>query len=121
MSASTFTLIVVDASPYGSFRCREALDMALALAAFDRPVRLLLRGPAVNWLRPDQDPTGIEQKNLARNLAAAPIYGMEGVLAERRALEVYGMADQTLPEWVEGVDNSALSALYQQAKQILQF
>lgn len=121
MPEPSFTLIVVDSAPYGGFRCREALDLALALAAFDRPVRLLLRGPAVNWLRPDQDPTGIEQKNLARNLAVAPVYGVGGVLAERRALEAFGMAGQDLPEWVSPVDNTALSALYQQAGQILQF
>lgn len=115
------TLIVVDSAPYGSIRCREALDMALALAAFDQPVSLLLRDAAVNWLRPDQNPAGIEQKNLARNLGAAPIYGVEHILAEAGSLEDYGIDPEALPESVTPVDADALAQAYAQASQVLQF
>ena len=84
-------LIVVDAAPYGSLACREALDVALALAAFDQSVTLLLRGAAVNGLAADQRPDAIEQKNLAKNLGAAGLYGVETILAIREDMQRYGI------------------------------
>lgn len=115
------TLIVVDSAPYGSFRCREALDMALAMAAFDQPVSLLLRGNAVNWLRPGQEPAAIEQKNLARNLGVAPIYGVNQILAEARSLEDHGIETRQLPQFVTLIDADELAGAYAQASQVLHF
>jgi len=121
MAQASGTLIVVDSAPYGSFRCREALDMALALAAFDQPVVLLLRAAAVNWLRPDQDPTGILQKSLARNLGAAPIYGIERIVAEKASLQAFALTEESLPDFISVAEHPDLVALYDTADRVINF
>ncbi len=121
MAQASSTLIVVDSAPYGSFRCREALDMALALAAFDQPVTLLLRAAAVNWLRPDQEPAGIEQKSLARNLGAAPIYGVDRIVAEKASLAAYAMTENSLPDFVTVAGEKDLVDLFAHADRVFNF
>ncbi len=90
------TLIIIDQPPYGSWEGREALDMAFSLAAFDQPVSLLFCGAGVNWLRKGQDAAKVQQKSIERNLAAAPIFGVEALLADSNACGQYGIAETDL-------------------------
>lgn len=89
-------LVVIDQPPYGSWRGRESLDMALSLAAFDQPASLLFIGAGVNWLRAGQDSLGLAQKTVERNLSAAPIFGIEQLLADTQALTQYQLEPQDL-------------------------
>ncbi|MDL0429594.1 DsrE family protein [Marinobacter sp. TBZ242] len=98
------TLIIIDQSPYGSWEGREALDMAFSLAAFDQPVSLLFCGAGVNWLRKGQDAGKIQQKSIERNLAAAPVFGVEALFADRRACDQYGLAGTDLLDHVSITD-----------------
>jgi len=92
------TLIVVDQAPYGSWSGREALDMALSLAAFDQPVALLFSGPGVNWLRAGQTPGVIEQKSVEKQLGAAGIFGVEALYADQASCQRYQLtADKLMP------------------------
>ena len=83
------TLIVIDQPPYGSLTGRELMDMAFSLSAFDRNVDILFTGTGVNWLRGNQDPAALQQKNAAKNLSAAHIFGVERLLASTDDLERY--------------------------------
>ncbi|MDX1455983.1 MAG: DsrE family protein [Marinobacter sp.] len=93
-------LIVIDQSPYGNWSGREALDMALSLAAFDQPVSLLFTGPGINWLRKHQNPAPIQQKGVNRNLAGATVFGIEELLADQAALQQYGLQSDDLLDGV---------------------
>ncbi|WP_336366558.1 DsrE family protein [Marinobacter sp. C2H3] len=91
------TLVVIDRAPYGDWSGREALDMAFALAAFDQPVSLLFLGAGVAWLRPSEagsdGPAGaLGQKAVHRNLSAAPVFGVDEILACRASCERFGVA-----------------------------
>ncbi|SFR45930.1 tRNA 2-thiouridine synthesizing protein C [Marinobacter daqiaonensis] len=90
-------LVVIDQPPYGDWQGREALDMAFSLAAFDRPVALLFRGPGVNWLRPGQDAGPLGQKTVSRNLGAATIFGVEALYADTTSLAHFGLRDMEPP------------------------
>lgn len=94
------TLIIIDQPPYGGWAGREALDMAFSLAAFDQPVSLLFVGAGVNWLRKGQNASAIEQKSVEKNLAAAPVFGIEEILADRDSCERYSLSR---PELTDGV------------------
>lgn len=98
------TLIIIDQPPYGSWEGREALDMAFSLTAFDQPVTLLFCGAGVNWLRKGQDAGNIQQKSIERNLAAAPIFGVEALLADGNACDQYGLVETDLPDHVSITD-----------------
>jgi tRNA 2-thiouridine synthesizing protein C len=98
------TLIIIDQPPYGSWEGREALDMAFSLAAFDQPVSLLFCGAGVNWLRKGQAAAQVQQKSVERNLAAAPIFGVENLFADSKACVHYGLAESDLPEQASVID-----------------
>lgn len=101
------TLIIIDQPPYGGWAGREALDMAFSLAAFDQPVSLLFVGAGVNWLRKDQNASAIEQKSVEKNLAAAPVFGIEEILADRDSCERYSLAGPELTDGVTLTDANA--------------
>ena len=94
------TLIVIDQAPYSTWAGREALDMAFSLAAFDQSVSLLFTGAGVNWLRTFQEAGEIEQKSVAKNLLAAPVFGVEALYADADACARYGL---TFENMVTGV------------------
>ncbi|WP_323754456.1 DsrE family protein [Marinobacter sp.] len=95
------TLIVIDQAPYGSWSGREALDMAFSLAAFDQPAAMLFTGPGVNWLRKGQQPDELDQKSAEKNLSAAPLFGIEALIADKRACHKYGLSSETMLSGVE--------------------
>lgn len=95
------TLIVIDQAPYGSWTGREALDMVFSLAAFDQPAALLFISAGVNWLRKSQDAGGIGQKTVEKNLAAAPVFGVEQILAEQSACERFRLGEEDRLSGVE--------------------
>ncbi|HET8850610.1 MAG TPA: DsrE family protein [Marinobacter sp.] len=101
------TLIVVDQAPYSNWNGREALDMALSLAAFDQPVALLFTGPGVNWLRSGQNPGRIEQKSVEKQLAAAGIFGVEALYADQTACDRYQLNAETLMPGITPCKNPA--------------
>lgn len=105
-------LIVIDRLPYGDWHGREALDMAFSLAAFDRPVTLLFRGAGVNWLRLGQSADQLSQKSVERNLAAATVFGVSALVADKVALRRYRLAPDQLPESARETDLTP--AFYQQ-------
>lgn len=109
-------LIVIDSPPYGDWRGREALDMALSLAAFDQPVALLFRGQGVNWLHPDQEGAAIGQKTVSRNLGAARMFGVSALFAESEALARFAVTSPD-PE-VEPIRPDAI--FYERFGQVVQ-
>lgn len=90
------TLVIISQPPYGNWSGREALDMAFSLAAFDQPIALLFTGDGVNWLRKDQQAGVIDQKSVNRNLAAAPVFGVSEMLADRLSCDRFGLDDHKL-------------------------
>jgi len=108
-------LIIIDQPPYGTWAGREALDMAFSLAAFDQPASLLFTGAGVNWLRKTQNTADIEQKSLEKNLAAAPIFGIEAILAVRTACHRYNLSSEAMINGVQlTASNAELLAQYSQ-------
>ncbi|MBU2955724.1 DsrE family protein [Marinobacter sp. F3R08] len=101
------TLIMIDHPPYGTWIGREALDMAFSLAAFDQPASLLFMGAGVNWLRKPQEAGSIGQKSVEKNLSAAQIFGIDAILADRAACEIYGLDENSLIKGVTLADADA--------------
>lgn len=57
----------------------EALEYALAMAAFDLDVSILFSGRGVYWLKPSQQARITGGKNPQKLLAALPMYGIENI------------------------------------------
>ena len=69
-------LIISRQAPWSGPGAREALDIALAGGAFDLPLAMLFLDDGVLQLVAGQQPSALQQKDLAANLQALPLFGV---------------------------------------------
>jgi tRNA 2-thiouridine synthesizing protein C len=89
-------VITVTHAPYGGGLARAAIDTALAGAAFEQPVSVLFMGAGVLNLIPDQDARAVGSRNVQRLLASLPMYDIETVYVDARAVARHGIDEQQL-------------------------
>lgn len=90
-------LFILRHSPYQGVTIRESLDMALTVAAFDQPVRVLLLDDGVFLLKSGQQPQGLGLKPVPPLLEVLEFYDVEGLWVEQeslleRGLDIDGLA-----------------------------
>ncbi len=107
--------------PYGASAPREALDAALAAAAFELPVTLVFDGDGVLQLLRGQDASALEEKNLGANLEALPMFEVEDLRVTGRSLAARGLAPDDLLLPVALLDDDGLADLLAEADQVLSF
>lgn len=92
-------LIVCRHPPYGSSLARDALDVAMATAAFDQKVAMLFLGDGVLQLLNAQDGAAIGQKSHDKQLGALPLYDVDALYVDAQSLHMHGVnsADLVLP------------------------
>jgi tRNA 2-thiouridine synthesizing protein C len=112
-------LIVSRQPPWAGPSAREALDIALAGGAFDLPLGMLFLDDGVFQLAPAQQPAALQQKDLAANLQALPLFGIESLYASARSLQERGLEQQTLTLAAEVLDDAALIALIDRYDQVI--
>ncbi len=71
------TTLLMLSSPPG--QDMEALELALALAAFEHPVSVLLLGSGIGWLNTPQQPRKPGGKSPDKLMSALPMYDIEQV------------------------------------------
>lgn len=104
-------LIITRQAPWAGPAAREALDIALAGGAFDLPLGMLFMDDGVFQIQPGQAPLALEQKNLAANLQALPMFGVDDLYACAHSLAARGVPTDSLALPVEIVDTDAIRAL----------
>lgn len=114
-------LFVFRTPPYGNQLAREALDMALACAAFEQPVAIYFCGAGVWQLLPQQEPASIGQKNLGAALSALPMYDIEEIYVDAEALQSNGIATETLALDYRPMQREEFPALADQFDVVLNF
>ncbi|MCO7222748.1 sulfurtransferase complex subunit TusC [Pleionea sp. CnH1-48] len=90
------TLFILNKPPYQSEQTKEALDMALSLAAFDSRVALLFAGDGVWNLVEDQAPKQQGMKEFTRLYKGLDLYDIEELYVEQTALENYQLTEENL-------------------------
>lgn len=89
-------LIISRQAPWAGPAAREALDIALAGGAYDLPVSMLFLDDGVYQLTDAQAPGAVQQKNLAANLQALPLFGVEELFVCAASLARRGLSDDAL-------------------------
>ena len=118
-SSNTRTLTFISRrSPYGEDFARAMLDMVLAAAVFDQKVQLVFMDDGVYQLLAGQTPEAIQGKNLAANLSALPLYGVETVYADAESLATRGLRADSLVLPVTVADTGQLKALIAASDQV---
>ncbi|MCE1113731.1 MULTISPECIES: sulfurtransferase complex subunit TusC [Pseudomonas] len=112
-------LIISRKAPWSGPSAREALDIALAGGAFDLPLGMLFLDDGVFQLTNEQHPDALQQKNLAANLQALPMFGVEELFACSHSLARRGLDSTTLALPVEILDDAALAALIARFDQVV--
>lgn len=104
-------LIVCRQAPYGNSFAREALDVAMAAAAFDQAVAILFLGDGVLQLCRKQNSAEIQQTSLEKQLSALPLYDVTDIYVDTESLQQRGLdaADLSLP--AQALDRNAIAAL----------
>ncbi len=112
-------LIISRQAPWNGPSARESLDIALAGGAFDLPLGMLFLDDGVFQLAPGQQPAALQQKNLAANLQALPMFGVDELFACGHSLAERGLAGDALELPVQVLDDAALAALIARFDQVV--
>jgi tRNA 2-thiouridine synthesizing protein C len=114
-------LIVCRCPPYGESFAREALDVAMAGAAFDQSVALLFLGAGVAVLAKNQQSDGIQEKSLEKQFAALPLYDVNELYVDADALRQYHFSDTDLSLPAQLLDTHAITQLLERSDIVLNF
>lgn len=113
------SLLIISRHPPARHAAREALDLALAAAAFGVPTGLLFMDDGVFQLLRGQDFTQINQKALSANLLALPMFGVEEILVCQHSMSERGLgAAQCLLD-ARPVESAEIAALLDHYDQVV--
>lgn len=112
-------LIISRQAPWSGPSAREALDIALAGGAFDLPLGMLFMDDGVFQLAAAQQPASLQLKDLAANLQALPMFGVEELFVCAHSVAERGLDPASLSLPVEVLDDAALAALIGRYDQVV--
>jgi tRNA 2-thiouridine synthesizing protein C len=112
-------LIISRQAPWSGPSAREALDIALAGGAFDLPLGMLFMDDGVFQLAAAQQPASLQLKDLAANLQALPMFGVEELFVCAHSVAERGLDPASLSLPVELLDDAALAALIGRFDQVV--
>ena len=107
------SLLVISRQPPSALAAREALDLALAAAAFGVPVSMLFMDAGV------LESALIEQKPLAANLQALPMFGVEDVYVCHHSLAERGLQPGRFLLTAKAVDSAEIASLLDHHDQVV--
>lgn len=104
--------------PYGTDHATTCLDLVLASAVFDQDVSYLFMGDGVFQLLENQQPEGIERKNLSASLAALEVYGVTKVYVDANSLKRRQLSLSDLAIGVTELDSEQVNELINRSDQV---
>ena len=114
-------LLICRRAPDGNPLARAALDVALAAAAFDRPLSVLFMDDGVWQLLPGQSASSIDAKSVRATLDSLPLYDIEQFHVCGESLEDRGIELNTLPGELVALDSATLGPFIESHDQVLSF
>ncbi len=112
-------LVLLRGSPYGSSLARAAVDLSLAMGAFEQDVQLLFLGDGVLQLLKGQQADAIGLKAVGKMLASLPLYDIESVYVDSEALRRHGLGEADLVLPVRPLDAQGIQSLMSGCDHIL--
>ena len=114
-------LIICRRPPYGEAYAREALDVALATAAFDQPIALLFLGDGIMQLLNGHDSAAIGEKSFEKQLSALPMYDINTIYVDAAALQQRGLSAANLSLPAQALSDAEIAALLKNHDIVLNF
>lgn len=115
-------LFILRQAPYSSSLAREALDMALAFAAFDQEVALLFMGDAVYQLLELQNSQGQGVKNIAKTLDSLALFDINKTYVCQQSLKQRQLAEHAnMKTFVQAIDSAEIQRLIASSHKVFNF
>ena len=111
--------LIARRAPYGSGAARQTLDIAFAVAVFERPLNYIFIGDGVYQLLSEQDPKAIASKPHGAALETLELFGIEEVYVHRDSLFQRGITDDELVCKVELIDDRTLKQLVAESSHVI--
>jgi len=112
-------LIVSCSAPWKGSSAREALEIALSAGAFDLPTALLFLDDGLFQLVAEQQAHCLQQKDLAANLKALPLFGVDNCYAAKSSLIERGLEESALNLAVQWLDDNQIAELFTRYDQMI--
>lgn len=106
---------------YGHSVAREALDMAMATAAFDQKVSIVFLQDAIYQLLNASDARSLEAKPHSGVINALPLYDIDGIYYLARDRQVRQISESDLVSHAAVISPSVLQELMSSADRIQSF
>lgn len=113
------SLLIITRHPPTQVTSREALDVALAAAAFGVPTGILFMEDGVLQLLEGQNAQQLSMKSLSANLRALPIFGVEDILVCGHSLRERGIESNQCILDARVVSHSDIALLLQNYDQVV--
>jgi len=104
--------MVSRSAPWAGSGAREALEIVLSAAAFDLPVALLFMDDGLFQLVCGQQPSLLQQKDLAANLKALPLFGIEHYYGAQSSLLERGLKESQCDLALQWLDDTGIAELF---------
>lgn len=111
---------IARSTPYGNGRARALLDMVLSTAVFEQRVNLVFMDDGVWQLARGQQAKAIDAKDLGAALSALPLYDVQHIYVDERALLERGLSVEDLVIPASPCDDAHIANLIQHSDVIYQ-
>ena len=119
MSTAKTVLFILQRAPYGNSATREALDAALAAAAFEQNVQILFTGDGIWNLLTEQDAGSINSKDTSKMLQALDYYDISEVFVDDISLQERGIVSTQLSIAASTIGGEKLKELIKTANCVI--
>ena len=107
------------ATPYGNGQAKACLDMVLSAAVFEQKINFIFMDDGVWQLNQGQAPSNIDAKDLSAAFAALPLYDVNDLYVEAKALQERGLSPDGLVVPVQAVESAKITQLISQSDVVL--
>lgn len=108
-------------APYGNRLAREAIDLALAAAAFDQPVALVFTGAGLWQLLPEQQPGPLGMASHSLLLESLALYDLDRLYVSARDLAARQLTLEQLAVAAIPLEEPELQQLFHRAHRVVNF
>lgn len=114
-------LIVQTSLPFQNHSGQEALDMALSLANFELPVKLLFTDNGVWHFNAGMSPSEMALKDFTKTYPALQFYDIDDIFVCGNSLKSAGLSVGSLPDFAQCISTDEIKSLFQSVQQVVTF
>ena len=117
-------LVIITKTPYSNTQAQDGFDFAMAAAAFDMPIKILLQDQGILNLTQNQNSKIINRDSFIDFIKAAELYELDPIYIVKNHLEKYNLTLDNLiinKNLIQIIDNNNLSDFIDSFEHVIQY